>query len=405
LRDATNVSNEMMTPNNFKTKQQISNRKEKIQFQEARTYLNNYRADNQVVNKELERKKESVERDRYNTQKAKEFLHRYKAEDYSTVRTEYYKNQHQNQISSSQMSPPVCYTSRRRTTMAINTNANATNNYGKSKSWNGNSNENINANEEWILSSSLNAGDCFLYHSHDHNQNSNNNVAGSKIRKVANGQNNEDNDPKGLCYCDDLKPSMTMETESTNVTDVSSSETRHDGTTVFSFHDSGKYEIIDNSENNSSGRPQQEILLGCDEAFDIRGQREREGEDCNRHFTTTLKGLQSSANFDETNEDKYNSSYNQIFDIRGQMERECEDYNHHFTTTLQGLQSSANFDETNEDEYNSSYYRVSMDKYLNVNGPYHDDNTCIENQKRDNEHSLLIGKLEKEKECFACTIM
>ena len=357
MRDATNVSNEMMTPNNFKTKQQISNRKEKIQFQEARTYLNNYRADNQVVNKELERKKESVERDRYNTQKAKEFLHRYKAEDYSTVRTEYYKNQHQHRISSSQMSPPVCYTSRRRNIMAMNTNANATNNYGKSKSWNGNSNENINANEEWILSSSLNAGECFSYHSHNHN--SNNNVAESKIRKVANGQNNEDNDPKGLCYCDDLKPSMTMETESTNVTDVSSSETRHDGTTVFSFHDSGKYEIIDNSENNSSGRSQQEILLGCDEAFDIRGQREREGEDCNRHFTTTLKGLQSSANFDETN----------------------------------------------EDEYNSSYYRVSMDKYLNVNGPYHDDNTCIENQKRDNEHSLLIGKLEKEKECFACTIM
>jgi hypothetical protein len=390
----------MMTPNNFKTKQQISNRKEKIQFQEAKTYLNNYRADDQVVIKELERKKESVKRDRYNTQKAKEFLHRYKAEDYSTVLTEYYKNQHQNRISSSQMSPLVCSTSsRRRTIMAIN--ANATNNHGKSKSWNSNSNENINAGEESILSSSLNTGETFSYHNH------NNSVAESKIRKVANGQNNEDDDPEGLCYCNDLKPSMTMETESTNVTDASSSETRHDGTMVFSFDDSGKYEIMNNSENNSSGRPQQEILLGCDEAFDIRGQREGEGEgdNCNRHFTTTLQGLESSANFDETNEDECNLSYYQTFDIRGQIKRECEDCNHHFTTTLQGLQSSANFDETNEDEYNSSYYRVSMDKYRNVDGPYHDDNTIIDNQKRDNEHSPLIGKLEKEKECFACTIM
>jgi hypothetical protein len=388
----------MMTPNNFKTKQQISNRKEKIQFQEAKTYLNNYRADDQVVIKELERKKESVKRDRHNTQKAKEFLHRYKAEDYSTVLTEYYKNQHQNRISSSQMSPLVCSTSsRRRSIMAIN--ANATNNYGKSKSWNGNSNENINAGEEWIQSSYLNAGEIFSCHNH------NNNAAESKIRKVANGQNNEDNDPEGLSYCDDLKPSMTMETESTNVTDVSSSETRHDGTTVFSVDDSGKYEIINNSENNSTGRSQQEILLGCDEAFDIRGQKEREGEDCNRHFTTTLQGLQSSANFDETNEDEDDSSHYQTFDIRGQMERECEDCNHHFTNTLQGLKSSANFDESNEDEYNSSHYRVSMDKYRNINGPYHDDYTIIDNQKKDNEHSLLIGKLEKEKECFACTIM
>jgi hypothetical protein len=365
--------NDMMTPNNFKTKQQISNRKEKIQFQEAKTFLNNYRAHDQVVIKEMEQKKESVKRDRHNNQKAKEFLHRYKAD-------------------SSQMSPLVCSTSsRRRTSMAINT---TNNEHGKSKSWNGNSNENINSGEERILSSSLNAGDSFSYH--DHNKN----VAESEIREVANDQNNEDSDPEGLCYCDDLKPSMTMETESSNLTGVSSSETRHDGTAVFSFDDNGKYEIINNSENNSSGRSQQEILLGCDGAFDIQGQRERECEDSNHHFATTLQGLQSSANFDETTENEYNSSYS-----RSSMDRECEDCNRHFTTTLQGLQSSANFDETSEDEYNSSYHRVSMDKYRNVNGPYHDDNTIIDNQKRDDEHSLLIGKLEKEKECFACTIM
>jgi len=378
-----------MRLNNFKEHQRQSIKNEKIQLQEAKENLNRFRAGSYdlAIVEELGLKQKAARRDRRSVENAKELLrlYKYKAEDWSVLpefkKYQYISPQNSNRrLSGSSSSSSFSSSSSSNSLLPCSNAKSNTTTTTKLDTSGNNNNENINTKERGGA-----------YHK---------NLNESKIRapsftwkdlKDRDEDEDSSSDSDRLYeYCDDLKPSMTTDTETTDWTEYSSSEMIEQQETAFDEDDGYDF----------------------DPSVTINDRIETVGEGNNSSSSSSSmvqEGIQSKG------VQKVGDSISDIH-IRGQSERERRYSNQHFTANLRELQSSADFEETDDKE--GSNRSISTNNHINNNNnvddgspdgnnakdPYYDDNNIGSKQKKEEELDLC-GKRVIEKECLTCIVM